>query len=111
MLAAPAFAAAALGQRRDVIFPVGRRVVLFTEITVGAGSAAVGRETSGLAEPRKSRVLAWADATGRWSWEPSPRRLIAGDQLAVVATRSGLARLLRATRAVVAPSPPVARPG
>ena len=31
MLAAPAFAAAALGRRREVIFPIGRRVLLFTE--------------------------------------------------------------------------------
>ena len=111
MLAAPAFAAAALGQRRDVIFPVGRRVVLFTEITVGAGSTAVGQEVSGLAEPGKSQILAWAAADGRWSWAPSARRLSVGDRLAVVATRSGLARLLRATRAVTAPGPPATRPG
>jgi Trk K+ transport system NAD-binding subunit len=106
MLAAPAFAAAALGQRRDVIFPVGRRVVLFTEVTVGAGSAAVGRAVSELAEPRKTRLLAWAAADGRWSWDPSSRRLQAGDQLAVAATRSGLARLLRATRTTAASIPP-----
>lgn len=44
MLAAPAFGAAALGRRREVIYPVGRRVLLFTEIKVNAGSA-------GLANP------------------------------------------------------------
>ena len=42
MLAAPAFAAAALGRRREVIFPIGRRVLLFTEITVNSRSTAPG---------------------------------------------------------------------
>ena len=60
MLAAPAFAAVALGRRQDVIFPVGRRVLLFTELTVSASSAAPGRSLRQLEEPGASRILAWS---------------------------------------------------
>jgi Trk K+ transport system NAD-binding subunit len=98
MLAAPAFAAAALGRRSEVIFPVGRRVVLFTELTVGSGSAAVGQPLAGLAAAGASRVLARASASGGWEWRGLDRPVGPGDRIAVVATRSGLARLLRATR-------------
>ena len=105
MLAAPAFAAAALGRRREVIFPVGRRVLLFTEITASAGSAAVGRPVFGLAEAGTSKLLAWAPTQGEWHWERGGHAVQPGDRLAVVATRSGLARLLRATR-TTAPRPP-----
>ena len=108
MLAAPAFAAAALGNRREVIFPIGRRVLLFTEITVSAGSTAVGQQLYGLAESNTSRVLARAPAGGGWTWERGPHRIGSGDRIAVVATRSGLARLLRATKAG-AVRPPVTR--
>ena len=101
MLAAPAFAAAALGNRREVIFPIGRRVLLFTEIIVSAGSIAAGQQLYGLAESSTSRVLAWAPAGGAWTWERGPHQVGSGDRIAVVATRSGLARLLRATKAGV----------
>lgn len=105
MLAAPAFAAAALGRPPEVIFPVGRRVLLFAEITVGTGSAALGQPALGLTEAGTSKVLAWAPAQGEWHWDIGPRVVQPGDRLAVVATRSGLARLLRATR-TAAPRPP-----
>ncbi|NNG18961.1 potassium transporter TrkA [Naumannella sp. ID2617S] len=52
MLAAPAFAAAAMGRRREVVYPVGRRVLLFTELEVKAGSVAShGIAISELARP------------------------------------------------------------
>ena len=108
MLAAPAFAAAALGRRSEVIFPIGRRVVLFTELTAEPGSHAVGQSVTGLAERGASRVLAWAASGGTWSWRPADHRIRPGDRVAVVATRSGLARLIRATKGG-APSPPVTR--
>lgn len=99
MLAAPAFAAAALGRRREVIFPIGRRVLLFTEVTVAADSAAPGTALSTLADPGSCLLLAWSPAGRReWHWDDLDRQVSAGDQLAVVATRSGLARLLRATK-------------
>ena len=104
MLAAPAFAAAALGRRREVIFPVGRRVLLFTELTVGAGSAAVGQQVSGLADAGTSRILAWAPAAGSWTWHRLDHPVRPADRIAVVATRSGLARLLRATKPPLRPT-------
>ena len=102
MLAAPVFAAAALGRRREVIFPVGRRVLLFTEIQVQPGSQAVGQQVDRLQRPGSARVLAQAPSTGQptaeWSWAPATLPLQAGDRIAVAATRAGLARLLLATR-------------
>ena len=100
MLAAPAFAAVALGRRQDVIFPVGRRVLLFTELTVSASSAAPGRSLRQLEEPGASRILAWSRSPGAsWQWGYLDHDLAGNERIAVVATRAGLARLLRATRA------------
>jgi Trk K+ transport system NAD-binding subunit len=99
MLAAPAFAAAALGRRREVIFPVGRRVLLFTEVTVRPESGAPGRQLSTLEQPGACKVLAVARSGDEaWSWERTDHEVAAGDKLAVVATRAGLARLLLATK-------------
>ena len=101
MLAAPAFAAVALGRRQDVIFPVGRRVLLFTELTVSASSAAPGRSLRQLEEPGASRILAWSRSSSgtSWQWGHLDHELAGNERIAVVATRAGLARLLRVTRA------------
>ncbi len=105
MLTAPAFAAAALGRRREVIFPIGRRVLLFTEITVNPSSAAPGKIISQLEEPGAARILAWVRGTGNeWEWGHGEHQLAGNDRLAVVATRAGLARLLRATKSTSAPA-------
>lgn len=98
MLAAPAFAAAALGQRRDVIYPVGRRVLMFTEVTVHPGSAAPGERLSTLTERGTCAVLAYAPIGSGWTWRYGNPVLRAGDRVAVVATRAGLARLLLTTK-------------
>lgn len=95
MVAAPAFAAAALGRRREVVFSVGRRVLIFTELMIKDGSrAAAGVEWRSLAAPRQVRVLAVRRQDGEWDWTPGERPLVAGDRVAVVATRRGLAHLL-----------------
>ena len=108
MLAAPAFAAAALGRRREVIFPIGRRVLLFTEIAVSPGSAACGKTIARLQERGASKILAWArGGSSQWHWGQDGHAIVGSDRLAVAATRSGLARLLRATRA--APGGPAAQ--
>ena len=101
MLAAPAFASAALGRRQDVIFPIGRRVLLFTELTVSARSAAPGRSLRQLEEPGASRILAWSRSSSgtNWQWGRLDHELAGNERIAVVATRAGLARLLRVTRA------------
>ena len=90
MLAAPAFAAAAVGRRSEVIFPVGRRVLLFTEITVSAQSAAPGRTVRELDQPGllpdpgrgpdrrqrlgvgSRRLTSWPAANGWPWWPPGP---------------------------------------
>ncbi|HLT60329.1 MAG TPA: NAD-binding protein [Microlunatus sp.] len=98
MLAAPAFAAAVLGQRREVIYPIGRRVLLFTEVVVQRGSRAPGSRLRELSSRGECTVLAFAPAGGAWTWQPANPVVEPGDRLAVVATRSGLARLLLHTK-------------
>lgn len=102
MLAAPAFAAAALGRRQEVIFPVGRRVVLFTEVQVHPGSAVIGQLVADLHRAGSVRVLAVGSRTVQqgvqWTWEIDTTRAQEADRIAVAATRAGLARLLLASR-------------
>lgn len=98
-LTAPAFASAALGRSTRVIFPIGRWVLIFTEITVADGSEAIGRRSDDLAAAGGSRVLAIKRAgAADWDWEHAAVRLEAGDQLAVAATRDALARMMLLTR-------------
>ncbi|MFC7625838.1 NAD-binding protein [Microlunatus sp. GCM10028923] len=98
MLAAPAFASAALGRRREIIYPVGRRVLLFTEVTVQPGSAAPGQRLRSLGAHGECTVLAFAPAGADWSWQPINPVLRVGDRIAVVASRSGLASVLLTTK-------------
>ncbi|HET6741062.1 MAG TPA: NAD-binding protein [Kribbella sp.] len=100
MLVAPAVAAAVGNQRRQVIVPAGRRVLLLTEVTVEAGSVADGRRLGELNEAEGLRILALQDEYGTWDWKPVLTRPVRiGDRLAVAGTRAGLARLLMVTRA------------
>jgi len=99
ILAAPSFAAAVLAQRVTALIPVNRRVLLTTEVSVEPGSAAGGAAVSTLDQEGAVRVLAVRSGTGRWEWQPAPRRVLSpGDRVAVVATRAGLARTLLAAR-------------
>jgi hypothetical protein len=85
MLAAPAFAAVALGRRQDVIFPVGRRVLLFTELTVSASSAAPGRSLRQLEEPGASRILAWSRSSGtNWQWGHLDHAVAGNERIALL---------------------------
>lgn len=95
MLAAPAFAGAAMGRRKEVVHPVGRRVLIFTELEIKPGSpAAAGVRPEQLSEPGARKLLAVRRAGAEWSWRPGGAELVAGDRVAVVATREGLAQLL-----------------
>ena len=99
MLVAPAIAAAVANRRTQATVPAGRRVLLITEVTVERDSVAVGRRLGELDETGGLRVLARQDQDG-WDWQPAfGRALKPGTRLAVAGTRSGLARLLLATRA------------
>lgn len=95
MLAAPAFAAAAMGRHREVVHPIGRRVLLFTELEIEAGSqVADGVRPEQLGEAGDRQLLAVRRGGRDWSWRPGSEDLVAGDLIAVAATREGLAELL-----------------
>ena len=99
MLVAPAIAAAVANRRRQTTVPAGRRVLLLTEVTVEPDSVAVGKRLGALDEGGGLRVLALGHAAA-WDWTPAfDHELLPGARIAVAGTRSGLARLLLATRA------------
>jgi hypothetical protein len=99
-LAAPAFAAAAIGSEVVASVPVGdRRVILFARLKVPMGSVLVGRPASSLHQAGTVRLLAVADPgtdaeTARWDIT-TDETLDAGEDVIVAATRAGLADLLR----------------
>ncbi len=96
-LAAPAFAAAAVGSEVVATVPVGdRRVVLFARLRVPAGSMLEGRLASTLDTPGALKLLAVADPgseEARWDY-PIDEVLDAGEEVVVAATRAGLGELL-----------------
>jgi uncharacterized protein with PhoU and TrkA domain len=99
MLVAPAIAAAVANRRRQTTVPAGRRVLLLTEVTVEPDSVAVGKRLGELDEGGGLRVLALA-VGAVWDWTPAfDHEVSPGARIAVAGTRSGLARLLLATRA------------
>jgi Trk K+ transport system NAD-binding subunit len=97
-LAAPAFAAAAVGTQVVATVPVGdKRVVLFARLRVPAGSGLEGRLASSLGGAGSLRVLAVADPgseIARWD-VPADEIMDAGEEVVVAATRTGLGELLR----------------
>ena len=103
-LAAPAFASAAIGRTVLATIPVGvGRVLIIASVPVEPGSAADGssiaeeEDRASRVERGGCRVLAVAESD-RVAWKPVPeRRLEAGDELVVVATRSGLAKIVQRT--------------
>jgi Trk K+ transport system NAD-binding subunit len=96
-LAAPAFAAAAVGSEVIATVPVGdRRVILFARLRVPAGSLLEGRLAASLHAEGAMRVLAVADPgseEARWDI-PVDEILDAGEEVVVAATRAGLGDLL-----------------
>ena len=101
-LAAPAFAAAAIGSEVVATIPVGdRRLVVFARLRVPAGSALEGLRVADLRDPGRLRVLAVADPgseEARWYPDPEAERLDPDEEVIVVATRDGLAGLLDLAR-------------
>ncbi|MFG1840296.1 NAD-binding protein [Micromonospora sp. NPDC049175] len=98
-LAAPAFAAAMMGQQVIDTISVGRRVLLVAEFPVGAGSALEGRYCRDVNQPGAVWVIAVRTGrTGQTIWSlPERRPMVRTDRLIVVATRAGLAELLPRT--------------
>jgi len=88
-----------VNRHKQVTVPAGRRVLLLTEVTVRPGSVASGLRLGELDEAGGLRVLARQDGD-TWDWTPAYDEVLQpGDRIAVAGTRSGLARLLLATRA------------
>jgi Trk K+ transport system NAD-binding subunit len=99
MLVAPAIAAAVANRRSQTTVPAGRRVLLLTEVAVEQNSVAVGKRLGELDESGGLRILARQEGT-TWDWKPAFGKTVQpGTRIAVAGTRSGLARLLLATRA------------
>jgi Trk K+ transport system NAD-binding subunit len=96
-LAAPAFAAAAIGSEVIATVPVGdKRVILFARLRVPAGSMLEGRLASSLHRVGALRILAVADPGSehaRWTFPPD-EVMDAGEEVVVAATRAGLGELL-----------------
>jgi len=105
MLAAPAFVDALLQRRVEATVAVGRRVLMVTEVTVEPGAPIEGGLLGDLVEPGMVRVLAYRTLTSPWTWDPPyAARVRRGDRIALVTSRSGLARVLDATKATVVSS-------
>jgi Trk K+ transport system NAD-binding subunit len=106
-LAAPAFAAAALGSEVLMTIPVGdRRGVLVSRVSVPEGSGLVGRTVGSLDGASTRRILAlmhgWdegRDAAPTTTWLPqADRKLGANEEIVFAATRAGLAEVLDLAR-------------
>lgn len=104
-LAAPAFAAAMVGREVIGTISVGRRVLLVAELSIGAGSELEGKLCPDVSRPHEVRLIAVRGRYGQTFWSrPDRRELVRTEQILVVATRAGLAALLRRTTGV--PNPP-----
>jgi Trk K+ transport system NAD-binding subunit len=101
-LAAPAFAAAAVGRQILLSIPVGPRVLVVARLPVEAGSPADGSTVGAEEAEVEARVLALERGSGR-TWEPAgAMTMAAGDRLLVVATRRGIAEAVRRTQPMAA---------
>jgi Trk K+ transport system NAD-binding subunit len=99
-LAAPAFAAAAIGSQVEASVPIGdKRVLLFSRIRGAAGSPLSKLPISTLDEPGDVAVIG-VEAEGEPAdWTPDPGRLATPEtDVLVVASRTGLAHLLELSR-------------
>jgi Trk K+ transport system NAD-binding subunit len=99
-LAAPSFAAAAVGHKVIATIPVGNKVLIVAEETVERGSRAEGSSISELEGAFEGRVLLVERNGATQQWRPKPDNSLApGDDIALVATRKGLVEAVRITSA------------
>ena len=90
-LAAPSFAAAAVGHKVIATIPAGNRVLIVAQETIEPGSWAAGRSIGELSGAFEGRVLLVERKSEAPKWCPPPDyRLAPGDEIAMVATRKGL---------------------
>jgi len=100
LLAAPAFAAAAIGSQVEASIPVGdKRVLLFARIRAAVGSPLARLPISTLGEPGDVTVLGVQVDGAPADWAAEGTRPAAADtDVFVVASRKGLAHLLELSR-------------
>jgi len=99
-LAAPAFAAAMLEHQVLRTIPVGRHVLLIADVAVGEAAELAGGRVDDVHDRSDVRLIALRRRGGTSvDWAPRPGdELRTGDRLVVVATRSGLGRVLARCR-------------
>ena len=99
-LAAPAFAAAAIGSAVEASVPVGdKRVLLFSRVRAAEQSPLSRLPIASLDEPGDVAVLGLQRDGAEAEWSPAGSRLAAADtDILVVASRKGLAHLLELSR-------------
>lgn len=95
-LCAPAFAAAMLEREMLATIPVERHALLVAAVRVQPGSPLDGAPLSSADRVESTRVIGMTAAGSEWvDWLPDARRVVtAGDEIVVVARRTGL-RVLR----------------
>jgi Trk K+ transport system NAD-binding subunit len=97
-LAAPDFATAMLERRVFDTIPVGRRVLMFAEFPVAAGSELHGRTVETAHIPGRARVIALGRPGVDPLWPAPPGRVLApDDRLIVLATRDGVGQMIQRT--------------
>jgi Trk K+ transport system NAD-binding subunit len=115
-VAAPVFAAALRDGQVLATIPVGRRILLMAEVTVGRASLMAGLTVGAVVETGAVRVVGVYRGAGPdavLEIPPRPRRrLKVGDRLLVVATRGGLGTVLErcASRSARVAAGPVRSP-
>jgi K+/H+ antiporter YhaU regulatory subunit KhtT len=79
--------------------PIGRSLLLVSEVPVNAGSLLIGAPLSAVADNGDARVIAVTVERRRTTvWAPDQKRLLQpGDVVYVVATKAGHGRLLTRT--------------
>jgi Trk K+ transport system NAD-binding subunit len=100
-LAAPSFAAAAVGHKVTATIPVGNRVLIVAQETVQPGSWAEGRTIADVQSAFEGYILLVERANEPRTWCPSATFIVRpGDELALVATRKGLTEAVRITQPI-----------
>ncbi len=95
-LSAPSFATAMTESRVINTIGVARHVLLVAEVPIGSGSPLIDKPLAEIEQLGEVRVLGLGRRGEKWvDWAPRPKsRLAENDQPVVVATRTGLNRLV-----------------
>jgi Trk K+ transport system NAD-binding subunit len=100
-LAAPSFAAAAVGHKVAATIPVGNRVLIVAQETVKTGSWAADRTIADMEGAFEGRIIL-AERDGQPpAWRPpADYPLDPGDEIAIISTRKGLVEAVRLTQPI-----------